>query len=393
MTPAARVAAAIEVLDHWLDGQAAEAALLRWARHHRFAGSSDRAALRDHVFSALRRRLSAGALGGVGPGAPESGRRLMFGLLRLEGQDPATLFGAGPHAPAALSPEEAETPPPPEGPVALDCPAWAWPLFDSALGEKAAPTLRLLQARAPVFLRAALNKGPRAAAIAALAAEGIVARPHHLAETALEVIEGARKIAQSAAYLSGMVELQDAASQALVAALPLQPGMKVLDYCAGGGGKSLAMGSAQKLRLFAHDAAPQRLADLAPRAARAGLKVTVLETAALAKAAPFDLVLTDVPCSGSGAWRRAPEGKWRLTPESLSDLTKIQAEILDQAAPLVAPGGTLAYATCSLFAPENREQAAAFRRRAPHFTPLFERLWTPLEGGDGFFLALFRRDA
>ncbi|CAN0591661.1 unnamed protein product, partial [Laminaria digitata] len=192
--------------------------------------------------------------------------------------------------------------------------------------------------------------------------DGIIASPHSLSPTALRVSEGARAIARSDAYLSGAVELQDAASQAVVDALPLRPGLSVLDYCAGGGGKALAM--AARLaggRVDAHDAAPQRMVDLPARADRAGADVRIVQK----PRGSYDLVFCDVPCSGSGAWRRAPEGKWRLTQARLSELCAIQAGILDQAARLVAPGGCLAYATCSVRGEENAEQVRAFLARAP----------------------------
>jgi 16S rRNA (cytosine967-C5)-methyltransferase len=160
----------------------------------------------------------------------------------------------------------------------------------------------------------------------------------------------------------------------------------VLDYCAGGGGKALAL-AARGAAVTAHDADPGRMRDLPARAARAGARVEI----EAAPAGAFDLVLCDAPCSGSGTWRRAPEAKWRLTPERLAALTELQAQILDQAAPLVAPGGALAYATCSLLEAENGAQTADFLARHPGWQLENERRLTPLEGGDGFYLALLRR--
>ncbi|MGL4280913.1 MAG: RsmB/NOP family class I SAM-dependent RNA methyltransferase, partial [Albidovulum sp.] len=222
-------------------------------------------------------------------------------------------------------------------------------------------------------------------------AEDIVTRPHPLASFALEVIENAQKIRQSQAYLSGLFELQDAAPQAAVEALPLKDGMRVLDYCAGGGGKSLAMAARAKLKLFAHDAAPRRMADLPARALRAGVRVTTLASSDLGRHAPFDLVLTDVPCTGTGTWRRAPDAKWTLTAERLADLLRVQAAILDRAAELCGPGGWLIYMTCSLLGQENGDQIAGFLARHPAFTLRHERLITPVEGGDGFYTAHLSR--
>ena len=388
MTPAARVQAAIEILDAYLAGKPAEQALTGWARRSRFAGSKDRAAVRDHVFDALRSQRSLAALGGA-----ETGRGLMLGACRRDGVDPAAVFTGEGHAPAPLSAEEQAAGHPPAAEAeALDIPDWLWPDFTASLGAEAEAAARALQRRAPVHLRVNLARADRATAIAALAEDGVICRPHAAADTALDVTEGARRIRNAAAYRDGRVELQDAASQALVQALPLKDGMRVLDYCAGGGGKTLAMGARAKLRLYAHDAAPQRMRDLPERAARAGLAVELLEGAAVARAAPFDLVLCDVPCSGSGAWRRAPEGKWRLTAEKLDEVIATQAAILDRAAGLVAPGGVLAYATCSLLARENSDQIAGFLHRHPDWRCLWQRGWSVTAGADGFYSAHLTRD-
>ncbi|HHX90400.1 MAG TPA: RsmB/NOP family class I SAM-dependent RNA methyltransferase, partial [Paracoccus sp.] len=273
---------------------------------------------------------------------------------------------------------------------ALDCPDWLLPLFDAALGERADPVLALMRERAPVFLRVNAARGTLAGAQAELSAEGIGTRPHSLAAQALEVISHPRRIRNSAAYREGRVELQDAASQAVIEALVphVASGGAVLDYCAGGGGKALAL-AAHGLAVSAHDAAPQRMRDLPERARRAGARITVLPATARGQ---WPVVLADVPCSGSGSWRRAPEAKWALTPERLRDLTVTQAAILHDCAARTAPGGLLAYATCSLFLPENDEQIVAFLARTHGFRALTSHHFTPLDGGDGFYLAILRRD-
>jgi 16S rRNA (cytosine967-C5)-methyltransferase len=386
MTPAARLAAAIGVLDRVLAGLPAEQALTNWGRASRFAGSGDRAAVRDTVFAALRCRRSFAALGGG-----ETGRGLVLGGLRSSGVDPGTLFTGEGHAPAPLTNAESQAPAPLEELVALDCPDWLAPALQRSLGADFAPVMRLLQHRAPVFLRVNRARLTREEAQARLAAEGIATTPHGLAPQALEVTQNARKILGSAAYLEGLVELQDVASQAVAEAVPLAAGARVLDYCAGGGGKTLAMGARLPLQLFAHDAEPRRMRDLPRRAGRAGLSVRLLETAAVARAAPFDLVLADAPCSGSGSWRRDPEGKWRLTEARLTGVCALQAQILDRCAGLVAPRGRLAYATCSLLEAENRTQITRFLQRNPGWTVEREHRLTPLQGGDGFYLAVLAR--
>ncbi|MDX5356411.1 MAG: RsmB/NOP family class I SAM-dependent RNA methyltransferase [Rhodobacterales bacterium] len=381
MTPGARVAASISVLDRVLAGEPAEKALVNWARSSRFAGSGDRAAVRDHVFDALRRMRSAAALGGAA-----TGRGLMLGVLRAQGIDPAALFTGDGHAPAPVGPDEVARPM--TELEALDCPDWLAPQMRESLGADFAPVMQALQSRAPVFLRVNLRKATVGRAQAVLETEGIRTRPHPLAATALEVTTGARRIAASASYREGLVELQDVASQAVVQALPLADGMRVLDYCAGGGGKSLAMAAQARVDVTAHDADPRRMADLAPRAARAGVRVKTVETGALSGG--YDLVLADAPCSGSGAWRRSPEARWRLDAARLDSLNAAQSAVLTAAAAQVAPGGWLAYATCSLLACENAARVAAFLARAPRFALQRELRLTPLDGGDGFYLALLK---
>ncbi|MBY6065572.1 RsmB/NOP family class I SAM-dependent RNA methyltransferase [Leisingera aquaemixtae] len=386
MTPAARLQAAIEILDQVLAGEPAEKALTSWGRRSRFAGSKDRAAVRDHVFDAVRCLRSHAALGGS-----RSGRGLILGALREAGQDPDEVFTGQGHAPAPLIDAERVPPPAPSGPEALDIPDWLWPEFSASLGDQAEAAALALRSRAPVHLRVNTARVTVEKAQEALAAEGIAARPHPAASTALEVTDGARKLRNARAYQDGLVELQDAASQAVTERLPLQDGMTVLDYCAGGGGKTLAMAARAKIQCFAHDADPKRMKDLPERAARAGADATLLSTPDLARKGPFDLVLCDVPCSGSGSWRRAPEGKWRLTPDGLADLQRIQAEILRKAAALTAADGVLAYATCSMLDGENSGQVQRFISENPDWTLAEQRGWQVQDGTDGFFVAVLTR--
>ena len=385
MTPGARVAAAIDVLQGMAEGLAAEQALTRWARRSRFAGSKDRAAVRDHVFDVLRNRRRAAHYG-----RGDAPRQLLIGLLHLQGADLAALFDGQGHAPPPLGAEEVDFPAAPEEiAVRWDLPDWLVAPFEASLGAAAGSTAEALQGRAPVFLRVNRLKCDRPEALARLAQDGITAEPNPLCATALTVTDGARGLRNAAAYREGWVELQDAASQAVVADLP--PGPKALDYCAGGGGKALALAATPGRRVFAHDIDPSRMADLPERATRAGADITRLTTDALEAAAPFDLVLCDAPCSGSGAWRRAPEGKWLLTEGRLAALNETQDAILDRARGLLAPGGTLAYATCSVLAGENEDRIAAFLARHPGWHCVFQRRFDAGPDGDGFFSAHLKR--
>ncbi|MFD1882783.1 RsmB/NOP family class I SAM-dependent RNA methyltransferase [Paracoccus pacificus] len=391
MTPGARVAAAIEVLDRVIAGAPAEQALIQWARASRFAGSGDRTAVRDLVFDSLRRLHSRAALGGG-----LTGRGVMIGRCREEGIDPDTVFTGLGHAPPPLDDAERAAPPPGdaagdavEDAAGLDVPGWLVPALQSALGDDYTPVMAAMRERAPVWLR--IN--PKRAApdlTDALADAGIQTRPVSGLPQALQVVQGERGIARSTPFLSGQVELQDLSSQIAAAALPVQAGDRVLDYCAGGGGKTLAMAAVTDAHFDAHDVTPSRMADLPARAARAGARVRILQPGKAE--GPYDLVVVDAPCSGSGTWRRTPDAKWRLTPDRLAGITALQAEILDRAQALVRPGGHLAYLTCSLLGAENDAQIDAFLKRFPGFTVEHRQLLTPLDASDGFFYAVMRKN-
>lgn len=389
MTPAARIASAAAILDLIGAGDPAERALTTWARQNRYAGSGDRAAIRDLVFGVLRRWRSAAAWG-----RGTDGRHLMLGDLLQTGQDPqAVMTGARFALPPLTDAEIAATADPPSlSPAeALDCPDWILPVLERDLAEDAAPVLRLLRDRSAVGLRVNLARTTRDKAVASLASEGITAHPHPLSPSALVLDGHPRGLAAKAALRDGLVEMQDPASQAVVDLLPLSNGMRVLDYCAGGGGKTLAMAGRARAEFHVHDALPGRMVDLAPRAERAGVPIAGQWTGNAPPQGKFDLVLCDAPCSGSGAWRRSPEGKWALTPERLDALVSLQAEILSKAAELVRPGGTLAYATCSLLRAENEQAVSSFLDRDARFRLETSRRFSPLEGGDGFFAAILTR--
>ena len=385
MTPAAREAAAIEILDRWRDGQAVEAALTHWARASRFAGSGDREAVRDLVFQAVRRARSAAALGGCG------GRGLLLGLARGAGRTPEGWTGER-HTPVPLTgPERAVLAAPLPALTrgeALDCPDWLLPRLDVALGAATDPVLALMRDRAPVFVRVNRARADPASVAADLAAQGIETRPHPLADTALEVTANARRLRNAPALQDGLVELQDAASQAVALDFARHARGPVLDYCAGGGGKALAL-AAEGFVVTAHDADPRRMRDIPARANRAGAQIDILTSAPSGR---WPAVFADAPCSGSGSWRRAPEAKWAFTPARLAELTATQDAILARCATLTAPGGVLGYATCSVLEDENEARVRAFLATHPGWRIEAERRLSPLDGGDGFYLAVLRCD-
>ena len=386
MIPAARVQTAIECLDQVVAGEPAERVLTAWSRRARHAGSGDRAAVRDLVFGVLRRWWSSAAMGGG-----EDGRARMIGFLRSTGVDPKTLFTGARYAPVPLSDEERTEPPAPDRLVGLDCPDWLAPRLKASLGSSFEAVMSALQDRAPVFLRVNIARTDVQTVRDMLAREDIETRPAPLSPTALEVVTNARRVQTTSAYRDGLVELQDAASQAVVDMLPLDGVARILDYCAGGGGKSLALAARTSAQIDAHDAEPHRLADLPTRSARAGARIRVVPPQDLEPDALYDLVLVDAPCSGSGAWRRSPEGKIRFTPERLTELVALQDRILRQALRHVAPGGVLAYATCSMLSAENQERVDALAAQG-QVSVVTTRQFTPLDGGDGFYCAVMRHD-
>ena len=230
MTPGARIAAAIGVLDAVLAGEAAEKALTGWARGARYAGSKDRAAVRDHVYQALRCKRSYACIGGA-----MTGRGLMLGAVRDAGEPIGALFSGEGHAPTPPTADEAAGGHQPESDgERLDLPDWMLSLFDESLGKRAEEAALALRGRAPLMLRVNERRATRDEAIAILAEDGLAAEPVTIAPMALRLEKGARGVANSRAFIEGVVELQDGSSQAAMAALDLSGAGRVLDYCAGG---------------------------------------------------------------------------------------------------------------------------------------------------------------
>ena len=382
MTPAARVTAAIEILDAVLDGARAETALTRWGRANRYAGSKDRAAIRDHVFDALRQRDSAlGHAGGA-----RTGRSLMRGILHNQGVDLDIIFSDARFAPVPLSSDERcfETLESDWG--NCDIPEWLWPHWCHSLGDQAIAIAQVIQQRAPVFLRVNLLKATVDEACASLSDAGYDVSAHPDVPTALCVSGRTAGLQTIEAYLDGLIELQDAHSQASVTLLDPRQNGPILDYCAGGGGKSLALAAWLGGAVHAHDVNPRRMVDLPARAKRANAQIS---TRAKDQFAPeYGVVFCDAPCSGSGSWRRDPEGKWALTQDQLDALISTQRDILSDAATLVAPDGRLVYATCSVLSCENQDQIDWFMAQNPTWQIETQKQLFPSAQGDGFFASV-----
>ncbi len=414
MTPSARLAGSIELLTE-IDQhprRPADAVANDFFRARRFIGSGDRRAVSDRAWRVLRtRRRLMWWLDRAGT-APTP-RMLVAASLLTEGwtvEGLAQSYSGGQYGPAPfLQPETASihklaghTLDHPEMPDAVryEAPDWAWPHLLARFGDQIGPEMAAALEPAPLDMRVNLLRGTREDARAALLAEGL--------ETALTPhspwglrIEGRRAVTSGAAFQTGLVEIQDEGSQMVAALLDVQPGMRVVDWCAGAGGKTLALAMLMQNRghLVACDVSESRLEGAVRRLRRAGVQnverhlVAPGDKWAKRRAGTFDRVLVDAPCTGTGTWRRNPDARTRLRALDLAELIPKQAGILDDAARLVRVGGQMVYATCSLFLEENELQVEAFLARTPDFTlagpPL--SLTPRRDHTDGFFAAVLTR--
>ena len=385
MTPGAHIAAAIEVLDQILAGKNAEVSLIKWGRSNRFAGSGDRYAIRDIVYDALRQKNSL-----TKRSKNISGRSWIIALLKKREVNLDEYFGATRYSPPKIKKWELELLPIENESDLYDIPDWLWPKWKASLGIKAIEVADTLKERANIFLRVNIIKGTREDAIQALEKDGIISKFHPTVSTALIVNKGTRKIKNSEAYNIGLVELQDASSQASVLKLNIDQNGPILDFCAGGGGKSLALSAYLNKPIFAYDANFERMKDLPNRARRSGANIRVIKSNDLKKS-HYGLVFCDVPCSGSGSWRRDPEGKWSLTLQDYERLLSLQENILATASQLVKPNGNLVYATCSILKDENKAQIQKFLENTNDWALKKEKFSIPSELGDGFYFSILKR--
>ena len=378
MTPAARVSAAIEVIDAIeRERRPAADALKSWGLAHRFAGSGDRAAIAGLVYHALRRRASSAHLMGA-----ETPRAIVLGMLRRErDQDTdaiAKLCDGARFAPAPLTEDErkhldvADLSGAPAH-VAGDYPEWLDPYFNASFGDERAAEGAALASRAPLDLRVNTLKGERdeaAAMLADLKPDATRWSPWGL-RIRLSAEAKSPPIHAEPAFLKGFVEVQDEGSQLAALFSGAKPGEQVLDLCAGAGGKTLALAAMMqsKGQLFATDDDKRRLAPIHDRLKRSGARNAQVRTPKSIGSeiddlkGHMDLVLIDAPCTGTGAWRRNPDAKWRMRPGALEQRVKEQAEILDRALTFVKPGGRIAYITCSVLDQENGAQVRSFLGR------------------------------
>jgi len=383
MTPGARLAAAIEVFTTIeSERRPAADALKAWGVTHRFAGSSDRAAIGGLVYDALRRRASSAFLMGS-----DTARAILLGMLKRErGLDTeaiAKLADGSQYAPEALRPDESKRLDSVDTNVAPahvvgDYPEWLDPYFTRAFGDARAEEGAALASRAPLDLRVNTLKAERDKVGEMLAELTPEPTRWSLWGLRIRLPSDAKSPAIHAepAFLKGMIEVQDEGSQLAALFSGARPGEQVVDLCAGAGGKTLAIAAMMqnKGQIFATDDNKRRLAPIHDRLKRSGARNVQVRTPKSVGteiddlAGHMDLVLIDAPCTGTGAWRRNPDAKWRIRPGALEQRQKDQAGILDRAVPLLKAGGRIAYITCSVLEEENGAQVRAFVARWPEFS-------------------------
>ena len=431
MTPAARLSAAIELIET-IDAQRVPAAkaLKEWGTAHRYAGSGDRAAISGLIWDVLRRRASSAFLMDA-----DTPRARVLGMLKLErGMDAeaiAALCDGSRFAPAPLTEAErtaltARTLDGAPPHIAGDYPEWLDPHLAAVFGDDRVAEATAMASRAPLDLRVNTLKAKREKALASLKHLGAVPTPWSPLGLRIELGADARNPGISAEedFIKGAIEVQDEGSQLAALFTAAKPGEQVIDLCAGAGGKTLALAAMMggKGRLIATDRDKRQLAPIYERLSRAGVHNADIR-APKGDADPLadikasaDLVLIDAPCTGTGTWRRNPDAKWRMRPGALEVRLKDQADVLERAGHMVKPGGRIAYITCSVLPAENGDQIRSFIARHPEFSirPLNETasvLWDKAEdfekaalrsaegwlmtprrtGTDGFFVSVLKK--
>ena len=431
MTPAARLSAAIELIDT-IDTQRVPAAkaLKEWGTAHRYAGSGDRAAISGLIWDVLRRRASSAWI--MDDDTP---RARVLGMLKVEramdADAIAALCDGGRFAPEPLSEAEraaltsrslAAAP----AAIAGDYPEWLDGYLAQVFGDDRVAEATAMASRAPLDLRVNTLKAKVEKILGSMAHLGTQPTPWSPIGLRIELGADARNpgIHAEEDFIKGAIEVQDEGSQLAALLSAAKPGEQVIDLCAGAGGKTLALAAMMqgKGRLIATDHDKRQLAPIYERLSRAGVHNCDIRTPkgegdTLADIhASADLVLIDAPCTGTGTWRRNPDAKWRMRPGALEVRLKDQVTVLDRAAALTKPGGRIAYITCSVLPPENGEQIRAFVARHPDFvivppsqttTVLWDKaedfaaatlqsaeglLMTPRRTGtDGFFVSVLKK--
>ena len=341
----------IEILDTYLNEAKIDFVLRKWAIKHRFAGSSDRRKIKDIIFDIIRQKKSCEHVGGG-----FSGRNLLIGYLKLKGTELSSVFDNSKFGPEELTIKEQNI----NVDLSnlsniyeLDFPSWLIPILRRSLLNEFSNVVKALRNRSHIQLRVNLKKISRLNAMKKLQKNNIECEINELCSTALNVLNGAQHILTSQCFENGFVELQDAGSQLVSELIEINYNDKVLDMCAGAGGKSLSISCGAELdaTYFAWDINFDRMKDIDARSKRAGVKIE--KVIKLSSKSFYNKIIIDAPCSGSGSWRRDPEGKWRLDEDILDNYVKTQRELILKGLKLLAPRGQILYITCSILDIEN----------------------------------------
>ena len=380
-----RIQAAVDVLEDILERKTpATMALRDWGKAHRFAGSKDRSAIGNYVHDALRHKSSIGFR--MDSDTP---RALALGAAVFSGgrtaQELVEAFDGDKHAPEALSESEIKNL---KGAIRIegapdwiqaDVPEWLWPAFENNFAEDAIAEGRALTSRPPLDLRVNTIKSDLATEYEKLKDQGAKACEVSPVGLRIDPLDGDGRLPNiqiEEGYLTGAVEIQDEGSQIVSLLVDAKAGEQVLDYCAGGGGKSLALAADMQNQgsVFGFDIDKRRLAPLYQRAQRAGANIIDVRQPPSESlkdlVGKMDRVLIDAPCTGVGTWRRKPDAKWRLNEAALERRNNEQRSVLNSAKGFVRSGGLMFYVTCSMLAEENEAQVYAFLEDNKNFTLL-----------------------
>ncbi len=395
----ARANAAISILDNFLVGQNLNSILLRWAKNNRYAGSSDREAIRNIVFDVLRVKKTLTSVLEKEK-QPINGRGLVFLHSVFYALNLNDIFTGRKYGPEKLTFFEKEFSKISKENIngcfgiTDNIPGFLIAEFKRSLGKKFEKVMRLLEKRAPISIRVNPLKSDISSLLECLSSEGIEGKKSKRVRYGIDIIGNPRRLTQIQAFKDGYFEVQDLHSQKIIEDLPLNEHTKVLDYCAGAGGKILGIACSLKGngKFYIHDINERKLKEANLRAEKAGVKFKRLETKNLQKYyCSFDYIIADVPCSGSGAWRRNPQQKWRITPESLNEILTRQTVILDEAKDLLKKNGYIFYITCSLLKIENEEVIQKFIINNKYFRLVNKKNVTIDNYGDGFFCAVLQK--
>ena len=394
-----RANAAIFILDEFLAGQNLNAILSKWTKANRYAGSSDRESIRDIVFDILRVKKTFTFILNKEKQVI-NGRALVFLYSVYYSLPLNDIFTGQKYGPDKLNNYENEF-----SEIAKEnnergfevidnIPDFLLTEFQRSLGSKFGNVMRLLEKRAPVSIRVNVHKSDVSSILEVLSLEGIEGKKAKKVRNGIEIFGNPRRLTQLQAFKDGYFEVQDLHSQKTIEGLPIKEDTKILDYCAGAGGKILNIASLLKGngRFFVHDLDKKKLIEADLRAKRAGIKLKRLNAENMEQHHnSFDYILADVPCSGSGTWRRNPQQKWRITSDSLEEILNRQITILNEVKDLIKKNGLLFYITCSLLKIENEEVVDDFLIQNKNFSLSNKENITIDTQGDGFFCAVLQK--